>query len=507
MKTKSRIALGCAVILTVGAVAGCSDSGGKPTVDEKATPAANSPFEITLASYQGAETPVKGNEIEKAIEAYTNTKLSIQWIPLAAFDEKINVMIASNELPKLLRVRNDPSIRDSIKSGLFWEIGPYLKEYKNLSAQQPVNYELSTFDGKRYGIPLFRNVGRSSVIYRKDWLDALGMKLPTTVDEWYNVLKAMTLNDPDKNGKNDTYGMLLYKNYNDGLSSMMVRLAVSLGAPTKWGQENGKFTPDFMTKEYQDVLRLFKRLYDEKLINQDFAVFDEQDSRKLFQSGRAGIIVNVSDNAKKFNDPLLKVEPNAILDVEPTSGPKGIRVGGFPDGTSGFYLVPKSSVKTEAELKQVLSFMDKLMDPEISTLLLRGIEGKHYVKTADNKTEYKDFTLWAKDVRTYADNLPVLEGYNVAPLKDIPLGEKATKIEMEGHKYAVPNPALSLVSAMYTERGKELDNMIQDAQTKFIMGKIDEAGWQSEIERWRKAGGDKVIKDYEEAFAKLNNKK
>ncbi|MNT98057.1 Lipoprotein LipO precursor [compost metagenome] len=70
----------------------------------------------------------------------------------------------------------------------------------------------------------------------------------------------------------------------------------------------------------------------------------------------------------------------------------------------------------------------------------------------------------------------------------------------------MPNPALTLTSAIYSERGSELDTMMSDAATKYIMGKIDDAGWQAEVEKWRKAGGDTLIKEYEAAYAKTGKK-
>ena len=73
--------------------------------------------------------------------------------------------------------------------------------------------------------------------------------------------------------------------------------------------------------------------------------------------------------------------------------------------------------------------------------------------------------------------------------------------------YIVPNPALTLESETYAERGKELEVLITDAQTKFIMGKIDESGWKSEINKWREAGGDKMIREYEEAYTKKDKDK
>lgn len=92
-------------------------------------------------------------------------------------------------------------------------------------------------------------------------------------------------------------------------------------------------------------------------------------------------------------------------------------------------------------------------------------------------------------MKPYRDNLLNIEGYHVKPLKDTPQGEKGTAMAKENAKYVVPNISLTLTSATYMERGNELDLLISDAQTKYIMGKIDEAGWQAEVDKWLKAGG------------------
>ena len=71
---------------------------------------------------------------------------------------------------------------------------------------------------------------------------------------------------------------------------MMQVLGVSFGAPNKWKvEDDGSFTPEFMTPEYMQVLDLLKRLYDEKLLNQDFAVFDSTEAEKKYDSGVVGI--------------------------------------------------------------------------------------------------------------------------------------------------------------------------------------------------------------------------
>ncbi|MCR8633093.1 extracellular solute-binding protein [Paenibacillus radicis (ex Xue et al. 2023)] len=503
MNLKSRMAMGCAAFVTVASLAACG--GGSLAQQTKVSVKdSSSPMRLSIALPQVGDIPDKGNEIEQLIENYTHTKLDFQWIPNAAYTDKINVIIASNEMPKLLRAENTPAIVGAIQTGLFWELGPFLKDYKNLSAQNAQYYDNVSVNRKIYGIPNFREMGRAAFIYRKDWMDNLGLQQPKTIDEWYEVLKALTLNDPDRNGKNDTFGMVLYKKYNEGQASLATRFAVSLGAPNKWSIENGSFVPEFMSKEYGEMLKLFRRLYSEKLINQDFAVFDQSEAEKLYDSGRVGIRVAVAQNAKSQQDRLSKTDPRSIVEVEPMRGAQGIRVAG-ETGNNGFYVIPKSSVKTEEELRKVLTFLDQMMDPPMATLLLRGVENKHFVKTGD-KTEYINFTAFQREVKPYRDNLPQIEGYNVAELKDTSLGEKSQKIAVDNFRYLVPNPALNLLSQTYSEQGKNLEQIIWDAQTKYIMGKIDEVGWKAEIDKWMQAGGSKVMQEYKADYEKTKNK-
>ncbi|MFC7748894.1 extracellular solute-binding protein [Paenibacillus thermoaerophilus] len=494
--TKGLAALAGGLLLM--SAAGCSWVGGSDIDrdEEQEAPV------MSIAMRQEGDIPPKGNAIERAIENYTGTKLQVQWIPRAAYDDKINLMIAAGEMPKLVRVEYTPTVIGAIKVGMFWEIGPYLQDYPNLAAQDPLYYDNISVNGKRYGVPSFREMARSAVIYRKDWFDALGLSVPDSIEGWYETIKALTLGDPDRNGKNDTYGLMLFKRFSEGPYALTTRLSVSLGGPNKWAVDSeGRFTPEFMSKEYMDVLRLFRRLYAEKLINPDFAVFDQVDAEKEFDAGRVALRIGPAQNGKSQQDRLSNIAPASVVDVEPLRGPQGVRVAGEP-GNLGFYLIPKSSVKTEEELKQVLAFLDKLMDPEMATLLLRGIEGVHFERLSDGSTAFLDFTRFQREVKPYRDNLPQLEGYNVPKLKDTLLGEKGLRIVKENDARRVDNPALSLYSPTYAEIGRQLDEQIWDAQTRYIMGKIDDAGWEEEVRKWMESGGRRMIVEYEADYAR-----
>lgn len=504
MKRKRFVALLLSLVLTAGTLAACAEKS-EPQQGAEGQPD-NMPLEVTIATPQVGEAPKKDSELELAIEKYTNSKVDIQWIPAAAFEDKKNIMIASNEMPKAFKLTYNATTLNAIQSGLFWEIGPFLSEYKNLSAANPMYYDNIKVDGKLYGLPLYRDIGRAGIIHRKDWFDALGLKPPVTMDDWYNVMKTIAEKDPDKNGQNDTYGMFMDRSYNDTALSntFLTRLSVSQGAPNKWGVENGKVVAEFMTKTYQDSLKLLRRLYAEKLINQDFSVVQTADADNKWNSGKIGIRINTVASAVATSfDNVSKSTPNAVVDIAPYMGPSGNRVPAEP-GNNGFFVFPKSSIKDEAELKRVLGFFDKLLEPEMSTLLTRGFEGKHFEKTPEGKAKFKDLTLFNLEVKPYRDSLPSFEVTGTGlPLQLNELQEKGWKVVADNLQNVVPNVALTLTSKTYIEKGAELDTMIRDAQTKYIMGKIDDAGWEAELGRWKKAGGDKVMEEFTAEHAKL----
>ncbi|NOU93566.1 extracellular solute-binding protein [Paenibacillus sp. LMG 31456] len=504
-KKQTALTMGTVLLLST-VLAACG--GGKPADGgtQGASKEDDKPFPLTLVVNQVGEIPAKDNDMEKAIKEYTNTDLQIQWIPGSSYDEKINIMIAANELPRLVQLKYNPTIIGAMKSDVFWEIGPYLKDYKNLSAQNQVFYDNISVNGKLYGVPLFRDLGRSVIHYRKDWFDTTGSKVPKSLDDWYNVIKTMTTGDPDKNGKNDTYGFMMEKKYNQNADSTLTRFSVAQGGPNKWKLENGTFTPEFMTEPFFETMKFFKRLYEEKLINQDFAVVDITEIDKAYESGRAAIRIS-GGNAQSWQDKLSKAVPNAVVDNAPLEGPNGRRVPG-ESGNNGFLAIPKGSVKSVEEMKKVLTFMDKLMDPKMATLLVKGIEGKHWEDKGGDSTLPLNREGDTKEVKPYRDTLPQRnEYYNIAkPMKQTDLFRKNQQIGRENEKYVITNPTLTLESATFSERGKELEQLINDAETKFIMGKLDEAGWKAEIEKWRKAGGDMMAQEYKETYEKTKKK-
>ncbi|WP_249898073.1 extracellular solute-binding protein [Paenibacillus sp. PK3_47] len=461
----------------------------------------SSAFNLSIGATLIGELPPNNNEVEQAIEAYTQTNLQIEWIPMSAYDDKLRLMIAAGELPKLVKLGYSPDYIATIKAGQFWELGPLLKDYAHLSALDNQYYHNISVEGRIYGVPIIRDLGRATIQYRKDWFDRLGLEVPVTLEDWYTVVRAMTLEDPDGNGKHDTYGMVLDKRYNTDVSSILTRISVSQGGPNKWLEEEGRFTPEFLTEPFLDTLKLFRRLYREKLINSDFVVVDTNETTKIYDSGRAGIQIS-GGNAQSWMDKLTKTVPEAEVDVAFLTGPEGNRLPGEP-GNAGFFAIPKDSVKTLEEVRQILDFLDKLFDPPMQTVISKGIESRHWADKGEY-AEILDRTLDLKEVKPYRDLFPYLvyDQSSVKPSLQPELYLRTQQLGRQNREYIVENPALTLESDTYREKGKELELIILDAETKFIMGMIDEEGWQAELARWQEAGGTRMCREYELAYSR-----
>src|SRR5690625_6385072 len=97
--------------------------------------------------------------------------------------------------------------KEAIRDDQFWEVGPYLDEFENLGKLKDTIVENTKVDGKVYSLYQGRPLSRQGIIYRKDWADNLGIEAPTTIEEFYEMNRAFTEDDPDGNGEDDTIGL------------------------------------------------------------------------------------------------------------------------------------------------------------------------------------------------------------------------------------------------------------------------------------------------------------
>lgn len=462
-----------------------------------------------------SQAPSPDGEIQQAIQKFIGKQLDITWVPNSNYGDRTSVTLASDNIPEVMVVQGKiPSFVQSAEAGAFWDLTDKLGKYPNLKAENEQVQRNSSVNGKVYGVYRARDAMRIAVVVRKDWLAKLGLQMPETVDDLYRVAKAFTENDPDGNGKNDTYGLVLPKwpaPY--GTQSPYDIIETWFGAPNGWGEQGGKLIPGFDTPEFLEANRYMKRLVDEKLVNSDFATMDSAKWNDPFFNSKGGIIVDLSSRAlsllKLFKQKDAENYGDYIAMTGNLLGPDGQRHSYPTIGYNGFLAISKQSVPTEKELDDVLSVLNKLNSKEGQILLNNGIEGKTFtVKDGYSLTIEDDAAKVLKnDVTAFAQ---IGSGCNGdLAYRNLPAGEAEKALDLqriEFHKQdlqtAVHNPAQALISKTYVEKGARLDQIIADARIKYLAGQLDENGLKAEIQRWYAEGGQQIVEEMTELYSK-----
>lgn len=260
------------LLLTIGLTA-CSSTGGGKEVAESAGEATKPapPTEISIMLGQQTTNALPDdNVVLKEIEKRTNTKLKITWVPINNYDEKANVTLASGDIPDLMLINDifSPQVRQMAEQGAFWDLTPMIKDYKNMAGLPKETLENTKINGKNYGIPRVRPLegGGWLPLIRKDWLDNLGLKLPETMNDMYDAIKAFTEKDPDGNGKNDTLGIASYVT-SDSMGNLAWVEEVFNGTVGTWKLKDDKLVPTSLEQGTKDSLTWLNKAYKEKLIS------------------------------------------------------------------------------------------------------------------------------------------------------------------------------------------------------------------------------------------------
>ncbi|MDU4694690.1 MAG: extracellular solute-binding protein [Paenibacillus sp.] len=467
----------------------------------QATTGEDQPYLSILAPLHFPQPPSK--EIMAKIEELTDVRLDLRWVPEGVYTDKMMTGLTTNSLAKVSFVKFSDYhlVKNAIRSDVFWEIGPYLAEFPNLSQLDPEILDQAAVDGKVYGVYTERPSSRQGIILRKDWLDHLGLEEPKTLDELYEVLRQFTYGDPDGNGKQDTLGVV---DRNDLVYGIFKTLSSYFGTPNNWKIEDGRVIPEFMTDEYMNTMNFMKKLYDEQLINLDFPLTSKEVQRDRFIRGEAGVLIGSMTDVQRLSIEARAINPDADFTlVNRIQGPYGYKVWSIPN-FNGLYLFSKKMIPTEQDLRDALRFFDRTMDRDVANLMMYGFEGRHY------RTENGKVILPEETSQLRVNEVNPLYSLMIADIGNPNLMEVAQKEQLtqiaeqlskDNEAFLVDDPTVRLSSPTYDERSAELSTIIGDATYNYILGRLNAEGFQQEIERWKQNGGQAVIREFEEALS------
>lgn len=506
---KSAVALLAAGALALTACGGGDSNGG----DEGGE---LSSFTI-MAPLFSTTPPEEGNPVEEALAEIAGVDLDIRWVPNSDYGDRINTVLAGDDIPHAVVIQQKTqAFVQSAEAGGFWDLTEYVRsgDYPGLVSENPEVEMNASVNGKVYGIYRARDVIRSQIVIRKDWLENLGLEVPTTTDELREVARAFTEDDPDGNGQDDTYGIIIPSWSGIGNGSPYDAFDVWFGSGNLWVEQDGELIPSFTTPEWKQAQDYARDLIQSGYVNADYATFDGANWNTPFLNGEGGIIIDVSSRGPQIIN-LFRENDESTYDqyVEiagAVEGPNGHFAMPTP-GYAGFIAIPKDQVPTEEELKQVLQILSDWNSEEAQILMNNGIEGLNFeVEDGYAVTNPDEQALTDHVTGAYAQlgmNVSGYKAYSAAPQTDYDreMLEKRRALEAADLERAVFNPAAAFVSETYMSRGTQLDNIISDARIQYAAGQIDEAGLQAAIDQWHASGGNEVIAEMNELYAALDD--
>jgi putative aldouronate transport system substrate-binding protein len=383
------------ILVTVSVFA----NGGGQRQGNVVSASARSGAPVTLEFWYSATVSEAGPPPEdwKAIKIVRD-KLNINWVlsmlPTANNDRdvKINAAAAANSLPDLFYVRREVW-QNLIKAGMLGALDDVypLMPNRTKAFHDADAIEFSTYNGKSYA---FADLGHAQpknegVLIRKDWLDKLGLKVPLTTDEYLNVMKAFTFNDPDGNGRNDTYGygaFIEINTFEEGLGRRFDPFFGAYGVAGTWNLTRADPGLNIHKPAYFEALSFIKTMIDEKVLDPNWVSYQKDDFRAAWKQGRFGIMREQhSAYASESNyAPFDKNFPNGEwIVIDPPKGPRGDQsVGVYPKSYTNIYAVSAKTIR-DGKGPDIARLYEWMSTPEAYFLLGWGEEGVNYLLDKD----------------------------------------------------------------------------------------------------------------------------
>ncbi len=534
-KMKKLTALLLSGILTAGLLTGCGKSGtettgGKEAVTKTAEaqtqgneesgesnlnlegfPIVNDTITMTVYGARDQnQAPWKDVMVLNKYEEMTNIHMDYQEVPNDGFEENKQLLFASNELPDIFlrSALNSSQISTyGVGSGQLMVLDDLIEQYApNLTKfyeENPlIKQAVTASDGHMYTIPAIDisatgRMGFKQWINQK-WLDNLGLKMPTNLEEFKKVLIAFRDNDPNGNGQQDEIPLGIRD------ADSIYSLGGSFGLyhqmqDTYNIDENGTVHNWLCDDEFKDYLMYLNDLYKEGLLWQDYYKGDIPAWRSNLASEFYGAMyMPYSDVFKNCEE--------SYTGYEPLLGPGGKQL--WADANSGISAMGSFALSsTCSNPEAAMRWVDYFYGTEGELFFTYGIEGETYDLDSSNAPQFKDEILNSPDgFMTALGKINLVPGGGFPCLRtdstDSVVASQRTKDAAAKLMNYLPEkvyakPAVSMEDAeRVTTIEQDLNNYRKEAVAKFIIGEWGFDKWEEYSSTLEKIG----IRDLEEIY-------
>lgn len=344
------------------------------------------------------------------LEERTGVDITFMHPPAGDDGTYFNMVVASGEYPDVWITTGfqdyyPGGIAQAIADGILADPNTLIDQYGYYFLQEAAKWDEATIKNMktdegtwRLGAasrrePVLGNEHQGMVI-RKDWLEKYDLEVPVTLDDMTNVLRTFK-----ENGVEIPFAAPELQNgyWGDGV------ISGAFGVVNDEFQlnEDGKtVTYSVLEPGYKEYLLYLKSWMDEGLIDRDFVNRTEEDARKLFTSGRAGVCFAGNWQTKELitlgqvEDPEFDIM--GISSLKPNDDPDFVNEFGQPivNGTSMQCWAISATSPYQKEAMKVLDYLYSYEGIELMVFGPEEWEGEVIHTTQEDGTRvFSDYIL------------------------------------------------------------------------------------------------------------------
>lgn len=339
---------------------------------------------LTMLQRLPASYVVEDNPVIEAWGEMMGVKIEIEAPPISNFNDRRNVIMASGDLPDLIYVGDTGTLyKQWSAEGLFLQLDDYFTPETMPNATAVLTEEelfytrIGALDDGLYSLPRVQTKPWDCIVYRQDWLDALGLEIPTTAAEFAEVMLAFTTQDPDGNGKDDTYGWSLNVENSPEFRSIVSAWGLH---PSEVPEVDGSYVLFQAQENYMEYMRWLRDMYANGSMDPEFYTTKMYEDDDNYKAGKFGAVYNskIIEHLITIgaDETFLNANPGAKLVAGPPLMAEGETVANvyYSPQVWGNYAINADS----KYIDKAIYVLDQGYTDAVNELLMFGVEGITY---------------------------------------------------------------------------------------------------------------------------------
>ncbi|HHX21137.1 MAG TPA: extracellular solute-binding protein [Clostridiales bacterium] len=346
-------------------------------------------MELTVTVWDVGRAFPEGKEKDamlKLVEEKFNVTLVPMNVGWGDYNDKYMTWAAAGEMPDVAggtAMVGGSTFYSWIEDGVVRALPDDLSAYPNLARYMDLPEVLAyQVDGQNYFFPRMTYNDPSywcmdrGLVIRKDWLEALGLPMPTDGDMLLATMEAFTDKDPDGDGQKNTIGFA----YNAVFPTSQ-QIASYGYTDSRWVKmEDGNWKWPVCEENTIPLIDMLRKAYKNGWMDQDFAARATNDCRELFAAGQIGILAyqNTPKHLNNIYKSWVLVQPDKKFEdcvaLVPLTGDKACafqEMSFWSETYMGGHVDDKKA-------ERIMMLMDYLYSDESMKMATFGFEGEDY---------------------------------------------------------------------------------------------------------------------------------